>query len=145
MEETQSTATLTDTKYYFFLSSTTALAAMLSGCVTPPMGPTIPVMPGPNKSLQAFQRDVAFPQPERSPYDWEWDDLIAAIRENKPYNEVKRGAEASMVASMGRFARAKGDGVAELALAGLDPNPCSCRRPCRSGDRCVFACRQACV
>ncbi len=46
----------------------------------------------------------AFPQPERSPYEWEWDDLIAAIRENTPYNEVKRGAEASMVASMGRFA-----------------------------------------
>jgi hypothetical protein len=46
----------------------------------------------------------AFPQPERSPYDWEWDDLIAAIREDKPYNEVKRGAEASLVATMGRFA-----------------------------------------
>jgi len=46
----------------------------------------------------------AFPQPERSPYDWEWDDLIAAIRDDKPYNEVKRGAEASLVASMGRFA-----------------------------------------
>ncbi len=46
----------------------------------------------------------AFKQPERSPYDWEWDDLIAAIREDKPYNEVKRGAEASLVASMGRFA-----------------------------------------
>ncbi len=46
----------------------------------------------------------AYPQPEKSPYDWEWDDLIAAIRENKPYNEVKRGAEASLVASMGRMA-----------------------------------------
>jgi predicted dehydrogenase len=46
----------------------------------------------------------AYPQPERSPYDWEWDDLIAAIRSDKPYNEVKRGAEASLVASMGRFA-----------------------------------------
>ena len=46
----------------------------------------------------------AFPQPERSPYEWEWDDLIAAIRDDKPYNEVKRGAEASLVASMGRFA-----------------------------------------
>src|SRR5262252_2021386 len=46
----------------------------------------------------------SFPQPERSPYDWEWDDLIAAIREDKPYNEVKRGAEASLVAVMGRFA-----------------------------------------
>ena len=46
----------------------------------------------------------SFPQPEHSPYDFEWEDLIAAIRENKPYNEVKRGAEASLVASMGRFA-----------------------------------------
>ncbi len=46
----------------------------------------------------------AFPQPEKSPYQWEWDDLTEAIREDKPYNEVKRGAEASMVASMGRMA-----------------------------------------
>jgi predicted dehydrogenase len=45
-----------------------------------------------------------FPQPEKSPYDWEWDDLIDAIRNDKPYNEVKRGAEASLVASMGRLA-----------------------------------------
>jgi outer membrane lipoprotein SlyB len=37
--------------------ATTAMAALLSGCVTPPMGPTIPVMPGPNKSLEAFQAD----------------------------------------------------------------------------------------
>jgi len=36
---------------------TTALATLLSGCVTAPMGPTIPVMPGPNKSLEAFQAD----------------------------------------------------------------------------------------
>jgi hypothetical protein len=36
---------------------TTALATVLSGCVSPPMGPTIPVMPGQNKSLQAFQAD----------------------------------------------------------------------------------------
>ncbi len=46
----------------------------------------------------------AFPQPEKSPYQWEWDDLTEAIRENKPYNEVKRGAEASLVACMGRMA-----------------------------------------
>jgi predicted dehydrogenase len=57
---------------------------------------------------QAIPQDESlvwsFPQPEISPYDWEWEDLIAAIREDKPYNEVKRGAEASMVASMGRMA-----------------------------------------
>ena len=46
----------------------------------------------------------AFPQPEQSPYQLEWDDLIDAIRKNKPYNEAKRGAEASLVSSMGRMA-----------------------------------------
>jgi predicted dehydrogenase len=45
----------------------------------------------------------AFPQPEKSPYDWEWDDLTEAIREDKPYNEMQRGAEASLVACMGRM------------------------------------------
>lgn len=45
-----------------------------------------------------------FPQPETSPYQYEWDDLMAAIREDKFYNEVKRGAEASLVTSMGRMA-----------------------------------------
>jgi hypothetical protein len=34
----------------------------------------------------------------------EWDDLIDAIRNDKPYNEAKRGAEASLVNSMGRMA-----------------------------------------
>ncbi len=46
----------------------------------------------------------AYPQPEQSPYQLEWDDLIDAIRQDKPYNEVRRGAEASLVASMGRMA-----------------------------------------
>ena len=46
----------------------------------------------------------AFPQPEITPYQYEWDDLMQAIRDDKPYNEVKRGAEASLVASMGRMA-----------------------------------------
>jgi predicted dehydrogenase len=46
----------------------------------------------------------AFPQPETSPYQYEWDDLMEAIRQNKPYNETKRGAEASLVTSMGRMA-----------------------------------------
>jgi predicted dehydrogenase len=41
---------------------------------------------------------------EPNPYQLEWDDLIAAIRQDKPYNEVKRGAEASLVTAMGRMA-----------------------------------------
>jgi hypothetical protein len=32
---------------------------VLAGCVTPPRGPTIPVMPGPNKNFAAFQQDDA--------------------------------------------------------------------------------------
>jgi len=49
------------------------------------------------------------PQPEPSPYRLEWEDLIDAIRNNKPYNEAKRGAEASLVASMGRMAAHTGN------------------------------------
>ncbi len=57
----------------------------------------LPLAPDPNLVW-------SFPQPEKSPYQWEWDDLLDAIRQDKPYNEVKRGAEASLVASMGRMA-----------------------------------------
>lgn len=39
-----------------------------------------------------------------NPYQNEWDELIQAIRNDKPYNEVKRGVEASLVTSMGRMA-----------------------------------------
>ncbi len=46
----------------------------------------------------------AFPQPEPNPYQLEWDDLMAAIRQDKPYNEARRGAEASLVTAMGRKA-----------------------------------------
>ncbi len=41
---------------------------------------------------------------ERDPYQNEWNDLLDAIRDDKPYNEVARGVEASLVASMGRMA-----------------------------------------
>ncbi len=41
---------------------------------------------------------------ERDPYQNEWNDLVDAIRDDKPYNEVKRGVEASLVSSMGRMA-----------------------------------------
>ncbi len=41
---------------------------------------------------------------EDNPYQNEWNDLVDAIRGDKPYNEVKRGVEASLVTSMGRAA-----------------------------------------
>ncbi|MGA0408604.1 MAG: gfo/Idh/MocA family oxidoreductase, partial [Limisphaerales bacterium] len=53
----------------------------------------------------------AFPQPEINPYQLEWDDLLDAIRNNKPYNEIKRGATASLVTSMGRMAAHTGQEI----------------------------------
>jgi predicted dehydrogenase len=41
---------------------------------------------------------------EPDPYQLEWDHLIEAIRQDKPHNEVRRGAEASLVTAMGRMA-----------------------------------------
>ncbi|MFO0919605.1 MAG: Gfo/Idh/MocA family oxidoreductase [Planctomycetaceae bacterium] len=46
----------------------------------------------------------AYPPNEPNPYQLEWDHLIEAIRKDKPYNEVERGAMASAVTSMGRMA-----------------------------------------
>lgn len=46
----------------------------------------------------------AYPQPERNPYQLEWDHLVEAIRQDKPFNEARRGAEASLVQVMGRRA-----------------------------------------
>lgn len=43
-------------------------------------------------------------KPEPDPYQLEWDHLVEAIRNDKPYNEAKRGAEASLVQIMGRMA-----------------------------------------
>jgi predicted dehydrogenase len=53
----------------------------------------------------------AFPQPEDNPYQVEWDRLMEAIRKDKPFNEVRRGAEASLVTSMGRMAAHTGQVV----------------------------------
>ncbi|MDX2036802.1 MAG: Gfo/Idh/MocA family oxidoreductase [Isosphaeraceae bacterium] len=53
----------------------------------------------------------AFPQPELNPYQLEWDHLINAIRKDKLHNEVKRGAEASLVTSMGRMACHTGQAI----------------------------------
>lgn len=45
-----------------------------------------------------------YPQPEPNPYQLEWDNFMNAIRNDKPHNEAKRGAEASLVTAMGRLA-----------------------------------------
>jgi len=57
---------------------------------------------------------------ERNPYQNEWNDLIEAIRRNKPYNEAKRGAEASLVASMGRMAAHTGQEITYEEILNCD-------------------------
>ena len=51
------------------------------------------------------------PGDQRDPYTNEWNDLVDAIRNDKPYNEVKRGVEASVVTSMGRMAAHTGQEI----------------------------------
>jgi predicted dehydrogenase len=56
---------------------------------------------------QRFVKDEltwAFPPEEPNPYQLEWDNLMVSIRKDKPHNEVERGAMASLITSMGRFA-----------------------------------------
>jgi predicted dehydrogenase len=82
----------------------------------------------------------SYPQPEReNPYQVEWNDLIRAIREDLPYNEVERGVMASAVTSMGRMAAHTGQeitleqfmshdhefapGIQDLTLDGASPLP----------------------
>jgi hypothetical protein len=44
-----------------------------------------------------------FKPQEPNPYQVEWEELMTAIRKDQPYNEVRRGAQASLVTAMGRM------------------------------------------
>ncbi len=59
-----------------------------------------------NQDASPDNKDYAwkYSQPGILHYQKEWNDLIEAIRQDKPYNEVERGAIASLVSSMGRWA-----------------------------------------
>ena len=48
---------------------------------------------------------------DTNPYVNEWRDFLDAIRNNKPYNEVPRGVEASIVTNMGRYAAHTGQPI----------------------------------
>jgi predicted dehydrogenase len=56
----------------------------------------------PDRSDMVWESEV--PRDQGNPYRNEWNDLVDAIRNDKPYNEAKRGVEASLVSSMGRKA-----------------------------------------
>jgi predicted dehydrogenase len=48
---------------------------------------------------------------EEDPYQNEWNELMDAIRNNKPYSETERGVKASLVSNMGRFAAHTGQEI----------------------------------
>jgi len=56
----------------------------------------------PDRAQMIWESKVAPDQ--RNPYRNEWDDLVDAIRNDKPYNEAERGVQASLVSSLGRKA-----------------------------------------
>ncbi|MEZ6138075.1 MAG: twin-arginine translocation signal domain-containing protein [Pirellulaceae bacterium] len=58
------------------------------------------------KGQNFTKKDIAweFGRKEPNPYQLEWNNLIKAIREDKPHNEVERGVMASAVTAMGRMA-----------------------------------------
>jgi predicted dehydrogenase len=60
------------------------------------------------------------PAEQADPYQNEWNALIDAIRQNKPYNEVQRGVEASLVTSLGRMAAHTGQTVSYDDLLNSD-------------------------
>jgi predicted dehydrogenase len=55
-----------------------------------------------SSASKTWESDIAPDQ--RNPYQNEWNDLVEAIRNDKPYNEARRGVEASVVSSLGRKA-----------------------------------------
>ncbi|HEY5913747.1 MAG TPA: Gfo/Idh/MocA family oxidoreductase [Verrucomicrobiae bacterium] len=66
---------------------------------------------GQNMSRSNMLWTSKLPPGEEDPYTNEWNDLMEAIRNDKPYNEAKRGAEASLVTSLGRMAAHTGQEV----------------------------------
>ena len=63
----------------------------------------------PTRSNMVWESKVR--RDEQSPYQNEWNDLVDAIRNDKPYNEVERGVKASLVTSLGRMAAHTGQEV----------------------------------
>jgi predicted dehydrogenase len=63
----------------------------------------------PTRESMAWESEVD--RDERNPYQNEWNDLVDAIRSDKPYNEVERGVKGSLVTSLGRMAAHTGQEV----------------------------------
>lgn len=103
-----------DQIYHSFIHGTkgVAIASKMGDCGTPSST---------YKGLTASPENKIWESTDRSgPYQNEWDDLIAAIVNDRPYNEVKRGVEASVVTSMGRMAAHTGQQTTFDAMLNSD-------------------------
>jgi hypothetical protein len=69
-------------------------------------------------SKMIWQSQVA--PDEQNPYQNEWNDLVDAIRNDKPYNETERGVRASLVTSMGRMSAHTGQEITYEQILGSD-------------------------
>jgi hypothetical protein len=67
-----------------------------------------------DRSNLIWQSEIAPDQ--RDPYENEWNDLVYAIRNDKPYNEVERGVYATLTTSLGRKAAHTGQEITLDAL-----------------------------
>ncbi len=83
-----------------------AIASKNGDCGTPS---TIFSTQAPTRSARVWESKAG--PGEQDPYQNEWNDLMDAIRNDKPYNEVARGVEASLVTSMGRMAAHTGQEI----------------------------------
>ncbi len=67
-------------------------------------GPPSSTYPGLQAERGKMTWESQVPPEENNPYQNEWNDLVDAIREDRPYNETEHGVKASLVSSLGRKA-----------------------------------------
>jgi predicted dehydrogenase len=83
-----------------------AIASKASDCGAPSS-----IFKGQNMQRSNLLWTSKVPADQGDPYQNEWNDLLDAIRNDKPYNEAQRGAEASLVSNMGRMAAHTGQEI----------------------------------
>ena len=93
------------TVYHSFIHGT-------KGCAVASKGGDCGAPSSTYKGLSDSRENRIWQSTDRSaPYQNEWNDLMDAIVHDKPYNEVKRGVEASVTTSMGRMAAHTGQEI----------------------------------
>ncbi len=87
-------------------SKGSAIVSKANDCGAPSM-----TFKGQNAQRSNLTWTSKVPEDQTDPYLNEWNDLMTAIRDDKPYNEAPRGVQASLVTSMGRMAAHTGQEI----------------------------------